>query len=467
MIPTAPQVGADFAVCVTAAATPSSNAAWLTLVGSPAGASLRASSDNLMAKSAAAVGLTVADGPAGSKDINWAQLDWLLLRAVDLAQLRARKAHFTCRPSTLGAILQHLAEKGGLKLDGLASPGAAAAEVARAASVAPTLQLELSDIIMLPEQDEDNWLKHLTVSMLGPSHGSLLGTCYAQLRALLGAPMTKAQLTALAPVLDQVPYTLAALVGDIQGIAPALQARMAGQALVRSMRPHRFDCFDLDPLVEIYRRAGPDPFGPLFDECWVASYPTIAKLMHAAERDAKSPPAAQPLEARSSVIAAALTLGMGDSFSESLASAVEQALTAVLQIAMDTDGMASKPAAERIAIAARAAVRGSTAKAGDSSTGTSSLDATTTESPDSVWLESMACNKEFKALVAELKALNTTPMDVHEVAKTMMMSASAAGRIFLVGTRVPNVPVLKVTSSLSCRLTLTYLDSWMRTPHAA
>ena len=447
MIPTLPAVDVDFEVSVTAAAAPSSNAAWLALVGSPAGASLRASPDNLLAKTAASLGFTVADGPRGTKDLDWAQLDWLLLRAVDLAQLRAQKAHFISRPSTLGAVLQHLVEQGGLKLSGLSCPGAAAAEVARAAAVAPALQLELSDIIVLPVQDENNWLKHLTVAMLGPAHGPLLGTCYAQLRAMLGAPRTKAALTALAPVLDQVPYTLQPLVGDIQGIAPALQARMAGQAMVRSMRPHKFDRFDLDALVEVYRRAGPDPFGPLFDDCWVQCYPTIAKLMHATERNAASPPAAQPSEARSAVVSAALTLGMGDSFSESLVSAVDSSLAAVLQIAMGTDGMASKTATERIAIAARAAVRGSTAKTTESSQAASSLETMTSESPDSVWLESMASNKEFIALVTELKSLNTTPMDLLAVTKTMMASGSAAGRIFLVTTRVPNVPVLKVMSA--------------------
>ena len=85
MIPTAPTVAVDFQLQVTTSSTPSSDAAWATFVGTSAGACLRASPDNLMAKTVSALGLTVVDGPGGAKDLDWAQLDWLLVRAVDLA----------------------------------------------------------------------------------------------------------------------------------------------------------------------------------------------------------------------------------------------------------------------------------------------------------------------------------------------------------------------------------------------
>jgi len=43
----------------------------------------------------------------------WGQLEWLLTRAVDLGLLRAQRASFTLRPSSLGAVLQHIVEEGG------------------------------------------------------------------------------------------------------------------------------------------------------------------------------------------------------------------------------------------------------------------------------------------------------------------------------------------------------------------
>ena len=128
------------------------------------------------------------------------------------------------------------------------------------------VKVKKENVITLPALATGTWLDHTETGHLVGDDAS--GRAYAQFRLVLGSIMSAAEANNAKALAAQIPYNFEKLVGDIQGLDKAQQAVMAGTAFLRSIVPDKFEFIATRGLVEVSRRYGPDPFGPLFEMRW-------------------------------------------------------------------------------------------------------------------------------------------------------------------------------------------------------
>ena len=142
--------------------------------------------------------------------------------------------------------------------------------------------------MQLVQLSTGTWLDHvITRDLLAVD--SLNGGGYGQFRAAIGGCYNLTDRAENDELLEQIPNTLEKLVGDIQGMPPGLQAKMAARGFAKSAPPTKLDYFFTagDAIVEISRRSrgGEDAFAPLFAVNWTTAYPSVRIIMPTADAE--------------------------------------------------------------------------------------------------------------------------------------------------------------------------------------
>ena len=411
-----------------------------TLLTTATGKDLRVGMEHWLAKSAARTPLLVRKTQT-EVYVGWEMTSWALLHVVDVTALADIPVGWILRPSFMSQALMDLLTAGGLQAFDAAHEGDVVGALVKAAKTVPVIKATPDDVVMLERTTTGTWLEHALTGSFISRDGK--GRAYAQMRSVFGGWYTAADATSVKNVLEQVPYTFLTLVGDIQGLPNVSKAQMIGAAFVKTEIPDHLDF--LGPLnggmVEIYRRAGPDPFDYIFDKRWRTAYPSLARLCHALGID--SPLTASSKEARDALLAASLAAGYGSAFSPELANAVEQLLAAQVDL-VDVPANKDRPAMDRVLEAARMATRLSKSGLGHTAASSGPSDTTSAfvESSDDKWAEA-AKDPYTQLLLNDLAALHTVPVDAKAAARVLLKADSPVGLIFLNGQRVPDVKVLK------------------------
>ena len=406
------------------------------LLLTPTGNKLRVAAEHFLAKSARSTPIVCAQQEDGAPDLflTWEYVDWLLGRAVNITELGPVHAKWMFKPAFLSQVLEDLLGAGGLQTMQGADESQLAAMVARAAKVFPRPKAKLSDIVILDNPGTNTWLDHMrTVSLVSPDGSA---RTYMQYRLVTGAWRTIAHANDVLHVINQLPYTFQSIVGDIQGLPAQSLAQMIGAAFLKTEISDGFDFIvpTSGLIVEVFRRGGPDPYGPIFAARWKTAYPAIAKLCQA-EHESLCATAA---EAREAVCAAAIVAGYGDKWSSTLVDSVETLVSSLVHTISGEQNLKDKTALDRLLAAARAAVKLRLAPSGGPQADGSQ--AVVFESSDEKWAEA-AKNPSLRAMLAELTPLHTTPIDAEKCARVLMRYVE--GLIFINGTRVPDVQLLK------------------------
>ena len=223
---------------------------------------VRVHSEHILAKAATALELKSQELNNGYIALSYSEIHFVLLRAVDLTNLKASPARILLRPHTLSKALAALTHVGGLALAGVRGFRAMLKEVARAAASMEALKIGADDVFELPEVGSGTWHAHVTIGML-TSAGSPSGRVYAQFRATFGNWVKDSDL-------DGVDFKgllalLQPLTGDLSAHGPPMQARMVAHAFQQTAISDLFDFIPDDIESELIRRASADRFTPLFN----------------------------------------------------------------------------------------------------------------------------------------------------------------------------------------------------------
>ena len=234
---------------------------------------LRVHSDHLFAKAKESLGIRSAPRDGEYIALNMVDIHFILLRALDLSDLKDVKVGVLVRPPMLSKALAMLKAGGGLSLLGISSPGAAYVEISRAAAASEPIKVKTDDFYSIDSVATSSWLTSMKIGMLlGP--GATTGRVYAQFWATFGRWTKPADLGDVA-FGDLLPL-LRPLTGDLAAHTKALQARLVGQAFKQTVIPDIFDFLPDDSESELIRRASEDRFTPLFGAAWTKVYATLA-----------------------------------------------------------------------------------------------------------------------------------------------------------------------------------------------
>ena len=425
----------DLTTLVNLTADVANDAALKALATSPAGKRLRASPEHILvqaAKDLAQVTVVVDDVVF----IKWPAAMWLLLRVCDISSLARLRANWLLRPAFISQVLANLVNAGGLKLAAAKHEAEIAVSIVKAAKVMPVIYVKPEDVIELDPLNTGTWLDSASTSSFTDADGK--GRTYAQMHASLGGWCCPAEITNTAlNAVKQIPYTFEKIIGDIQGLAPSDQESVIGAAYIRTTIADRLDFipFVTGLMVEIFRRAGPDPFTPLFLARWNTAYPALATLCHA---DTTSKCASNG-EAQSAALSAAIILGYGSDWGPQLMDAVDNALTSVVDL-VNSEEYADHTPLQRTSEAASIAARIKAKLGVNSSAAPSNIkDDSPNLSTDSEerWADA-ARDPDVKALFAEITPLNTIPFPSEKVAIILLEATSAVGVLFMNGVKVPD-----------------------------
>jgi hypothetical protein len=426
------------------------DAALKALAGTPEGKRLRAAPEHILLQAARNLNQVVVIIDDVSY-VKWPSAMWLVLRVCDISALSGLKANWLLTPAFISQVLADLVNAGGLKLTLAKHEAEIAVAMVKASKVMPVIRAKPEDVIELDPPNSGAWLDSACTSSFMDEDGK--GRTYAQMHASLGGWCCPADVLASRAVVAQIPYTFEKIAGDMQGLAPADQEAVIGAAYLQTTLPDRLDFIPPSTglMVEIFRRAGPDPFTPLFTARWTTAYKSFAALCHASS----TAKCASNGEAKSVALAAAIILGYGDSWNPQLMDAVESTLSIAVDL-VDVDEYADSTPLQRVSEAASLALRIKTKTTGTNDTKSNATESDgpnlTTDS-DERWAEA-ARDPDFKALIAALTPLNTVPFPSEKVAIVLLESPSAVGALYMNGAKVPEKMTLSKMSGARSKGTI-------------
>ena len=222
----------------------------------------------------------VNDVGGGRSSVDVLTNDWLLLHGLIIStELQAARASWCLRSAFSSGMWMDLQSAGGLPKKKYENEAAVAAAIVTAAKAMPPKEVRAADTLSY-NITTGTWLDEaLTGDFVGKRAGG--GALLAQARALIGDIFNAADAAKAKPLLEQMPYTLERVVGDIQGLSKLAQAKMIGTALLRSAAPQELAYIppEEDRMVELFRRADPNGLLPLIERGWQVAFTNILTLL--------------------------------------------------------------------------------------------------------------------------------------------------------------------------------------------